>query len=331
MKLLQGDRPVHGGDVEPATWMGRRLLGVLALAVAWMPKRSLAAWFACVAIAAMLLLPSTAQTSDDTEAYLGDGHVDPGEDETGELARAVQNPVADLISLPFQNNTNFEFGPKEETFNRLNIQPVIPFSISEDWQVITRTILPIASQPQLLPGQSRETGLGDTTFTAFFSPKAPALSGKLIWGAGPIALIPTASDDRLGSDRWGLGPSLVMLTVQGPWVAGSLFSQVWGTGGSGNRYSSNVSLFTWQYFVNYNLPGGLYLVSSPILTANWKAQRSSDTWTVPFGGGVGKIFRFGGLPPLNASIQTFYNVARPKAVGRWELRAQLQFLFPRRH
>ncbi len=293
--------------------------------------RSLAAWWACVAIAAFLQLPGAAQASDDAEAYLGDGHVDPGEGEAGELARAVQNPIADLISLPFQNNTNFEFGPKEKTFNRLNIQPVIPFSISDNWQVISRTILPIISQPQLLPGQSRETGLGDTTFTAFLSPKAPAFSGKLIWGAGPVVLIPTASDDRLGADRWGLGPSAVFLTMQGPWVAGSLFSQVWGTGGSGNRYSSNVSVFTWQYFVNYNLPGGLYLTSSPLITANWKAQRSSDTWTVPVGGGVGKIFRFGeNLPPMNASVQTFYNAARPKGVGRWELRVQLQLLFPKR-
>ncbi len=292
-------------------------------------------WLAWVAIAAITPLPSAAQTSDQDpqlseKHYYGDGHVHTGEDEAASLARAVQNPIADMISLPFQNNTNFEFGPKEKSHNRLNIQPVIPFSISEDWQVITRTIVPIISQPQLLPGQDRETGLGDTTFSAFFSPKAPAFGGNLIWGAGPVALLPTASDDRLGADKWGLGPSVVLLTMQGPWVAGSLFSQVWGTGGSGNRFSSNVSLFTWQYFVNYNLPGGVYLTSGPIITANWKARSSSDTWTVPFGGGVGKIFRFGeNFPPLNASIQTFYNVHRPKAVGRLDLRVQLQFLFPR--
>jgi hypothetical protein len=278
-------------------------------------------WLLCLAIAVLAPQLAAAQTP-------GAGHVDPGEDEAGELARAVQNPVADLISLPFQNNTNFEFGPKEKTLNRLNIQPVIPFSIGDEWQVITRTILPIVSQPQLRPGQDRETGLGDTTFTAFLSPKAGAFDGKLIWGAGPAVLLPTASDDRLGADKWGLGPSIVALTIQGPWVVGSLFSQVWSTGGSGDE---DVSLFTWQYFVNYNLPGGVYLTSSPIITANWEADRSGDKWTVPFGGGIGRIFRFGpSLPPVNASIQGFYNAARPDFVGRWDLRVQIQLLFPRR-
>ncbi len=278
-------------------------------------------------IAAMVVLPLSALAAEHGGEYLGDGHVDPGEADAAELARAVQNPVADLISLPFQNNTNFEFGPKEKALNRLNIQPVIPFSVSDDWQVITRTIVPLVSQPQLVPGQDRTSGLGDTTFTAFLSPKAPAFGGRLIWGTGPVALIPTAGPDRLGSDKWGLGPSLVALTMQGPWVVGSLFSQVWSTGGSGDE---DVSLFTWQYFVNYNLSGGMYLTSSPTIAANWEADRSSDTWTVPFGGGFGRIFRFGpNLPPVNASIQGFYNVGRPDAVGRLELRVQLQFLFPR--
>jgi len=259
-------------------------------------------------------------------AAFGEEDAPISDQEAEDLARQVQNPIANLISLPFQNNTNFEFGPKEKTFNRLNIQPVIPFSISEDWQVISRTIVPIVSQPGLRSGQDRETGLGDTTFTAFFSPKAGAFDGNLTWGVGPVALLPTASDDRLGSDKWGLGPSVVALTTQGPWVVGSLFSQVWSTGGSGDQ---DVSLFTWQYFINYNLPGGLYLTTSPIVTANWKADRGGDTWTVPFGGGVGKIFRFGGLPPANISIQGFYNSVRPEGLGRWDLRFQVQLLFPR--
>ena len=217
----------------------------------------------------------------------GDGVIEPGEDEAGELARATQNPVADLISLPFQNNTNFDFGPRDRVQNVLNIQPVLPFGITEDWNLITRTIVPISSQPSLFHGQDRETGLGDTTFTAFFSPKD---SGKVTWGAGPVFLLPTASDDRLGADKWGLGPSLVVLTMPGNWVIGSLFSNVWSTGGSGDE---DVNLFTWQYFVNYNLPNGWYLTSSPIITANWEADRGGDTWTFPIGGGFGKIIRLG--------------------------------------
>ena len=196
-------------------------------------------------------------------------------DETADLAKAAQNPVANLISLPFQNNTNFEFGPREKTQNVLNIQPVLPFSLNQDWNLITRTILPISSQPSLFPGQDRETGLGDTTFTAFLSPVAP-FKGKLTWGAGPVFLLPTATDDRLGADKWGLGPSLVVLTMPGNWVIGSLFSNVWSVGGSGD---DDVNVFSWQYFVNYNLPDGWYLTSAPIMTANWEADRSSDTWT----------------------------------------------------
>lgn len=263
---------------------------------------------------------------DATSAYEGDGDgtVEAGEDETEELARAAQNPVASLISLPFQNNTNFEFGPRDKTFNVLNIQPVWPFQLTEDWNLITRTIVPIVSQPSLRSGQDRETGLGDITFTAFLSPGDP---GKVIWGVGPVLLMPTATDDRLGADKWALGPSVVLLAMPGNWVVGSLFSNVWSTGGSGNE---DVNLFTWQYFVNYNLADGWYLTSSPIITANWEADRSSDEWTVPVGGGVGKIFRIGSLPPMNASVQGFYNAAKPDFVGRWNLRVQLQLMFPRR-
>jgi len=202
---------------------------------------------------------------------------------TEELAKAAQNPVADLISLPLQNNTNFGIGPDDKTQNILNIQPVLPFTLNDNWNLITRTILPVISQPGLLPGQDRTNGLGDTTFAAFFSPKN---SAKLIWGVGPVILIPTATDDALGSDKWGAGASAVFLAMPGKWVVGSLFSNVWSFAGSG---SQDVNLFTWQYFVNYNMSNGWYLTSAPIITTNWKAD-SSNRWTIPFGGGFGKIF-----------------------------------------
>ncbi len=169
-------------------------------------------WLACLALAAVAL-PSMAYEGD------GDGVIEPGEDETAELARAVQNPVASLISVPFQNNTNTNFGPLEKTQNVLNIQPVLPFELNDDWNLITRTIIPVISQPAFAPGQSSTTGVGDTVFSAFFSPKAPT-SGGWIWGVGPAVLLPTASDDRLGFDEWGIGASFVALKMQGPWVFG---------------------------------------------------------------------------------------------------------------
>ena len=152
----------------------------------------------------VLFLMSTAAGHVLT-AQLGDGIIEPGEDPTAELARAVQNPVADLISVPFQNNTSYDFGPRERTQNVMNIQPVIPLSITDEWIVITRTILPIVSQPSFVRGQDRQNGVGDILFTAFLSPKKPAF-GSLIWGVGPVVNLPTASDDRLGaatSDREG--------------------------------------------------------------------------------------------------------------------------------
>jgi hypothetical protein len=251
-------------------------------------------------------------------AAKGDGTIDPGEDQTAELARAVQNPVANLISVPFQNNTNFDFGPREKTQNVLNIQPVIPFSLSEEWNLITRTIVPIISQPGFVPGQDRENGLGNILFTGFLSPKN---SGAWIWGAGPAIQLPTSTDDQLGADEWAAGPSFVVLTMPGPWVIGSLFSNVWDVTGD-----DDINFFTWQYFVNYNFDGGWYLTSSPIITANWEAD---DEWTIPVGGGFGRVFRMG-RQPVNAQVQAFYNVEKPDDLGpEWSIRFQLQLMFPK--
>ncbi len=232
-----------------------------------------------------------------------------------DLAKKTQNPVSDLISLPLQNN-DFEWGPQEKTRNTLNIQPVWPVTLNESWNLITRTIVPVISQPARFPGEDREDGLGDTTFTAFFSPRD---SGKWVWGVGPVALLPTATDDRLGSDKWGLGPSVVVLTMPGQWVIGSLVSNVWSVGGSGDQ---DVNLFTWQYFVNYNFPGGWYLSSAPIITANWEAE-SGEKWTLPFGGGGGRVFSIG-RQPVNMQAQAFYNVEKPSFGADWQLRLQIQ-------
>ena len=254
----------------------------------------------------------------------GDGIIEPGENPVEEMAKAAQNPVADLISLPFQNNTNFGFGPDDDIQNVLNIQPVIPFHLSENWNLITRTIVPLINQPEVVQGTGDEFGLGDINFTAFFSPKNPTKG--IIWGAGPIFAFPTATDEKLGSEKWSLGPSAVALTIQGPWLFGALINNVWSFAGDDDRDDVNAMLV--QPFVNYNLPNGWYLVSSPIITANWEAA-SGNTWLVPLGGGVGKIFRIGNQP-VNAQIQAFYNVEKPALVGDWTLRFQLQLLFPKR-
>jgi hypothetical protein len=125
-----------------------------------------------------------------------------------ELAKLAQNPVGNLISLPFQNNTNLNFGPDKGTQNILNIQPVIPISINDEWNIITRTIVPVIHMPSLGQGIDSKDGVGDTVFTAFLSPAKP---GHWIWGAGPVVQIPTNSSEELGNKNWGLGPSFVVL------------------------------------------------------------------------------------------------------------------------
>lgn len=239
-----------------------------------------------------------------------------------ELAKAAQNPVANMISLPFQNNTNTGIGANDATQNIMNIQPVWPVSLNDDWNLITRTIVPIVSQPDIFTGEGRVNGVGDTTFTAFLS---PTNSGEITWGAGPVFLFPTATDDTLGSDKWGAGISAVALAMPGKWVIGSLVSNVWSVGGSGEQ---DINLFTWQYFVNYNMDNGWYLTTAPIITANWEAD-SDHRWTVPFGGGVGKLFKIGNQP-VNAQISAYNNVITPDDYGaEWQIRAMVQFLFPK--
>ena len=245
-----------------------------------------------------------------------------GAEDKADLAQAAQNPVANMISLPLQNNTNFGVGPGDDVQNVLNIQPVIPVKLSENWNLITRTIAPLIYQPELGPGSDSEFGLGDINATLFLS---PAKAGKIIWGAGPAFSFPTASDKVLGSEKWSAGPSVVALKIQGPWVVGCLASNLWSFAGDDDRQDVNQFLF--QYFINYNLPEGWYVSSAPIITANWEAD-SDNTWTVPFGGGVGKIFRIG-KQPLNAQVQGFYNAITPNNGADWTLRLQLQFLFPK--
>jgi hypothetical protein len=241
---------------------------------------------------------------------------------TEELAKEAQNPVAKLISVPFQNNFNFGVGPNDVTQYILNVQPVIPISLNDDWNLINRIIMPIINQPSPAPGVPNASGLGDINPTFFLSPANA--SKKFIWGVGPTFTLPTATDSRLGNSEWCAGPAVVALTMQSHWVMGALANQQWSFAGWGDHY---VSAFLAQPFVNYNLPHGWYLTSAPIMTANWTAA-SKDQWTVPLGGGIGKIQWFGKLP-INFQIQAFDNVVTPNNGPDWQLRFQIQFLFPK--
>jgi hypothetical protein len=242
--------------------------------------------------------------------------------ETEALAKQVQNPIASLISVPFQNNFNFGVGPNNDLQYILNIQPVLPFKLNEDWNVISRTVLPLVYQPVLAPGVGDVFGLGDIQEQLYFS---PSKASSFIWGVGPVLQFPSATDMALGSGKWAAGPGAVGLIMKGHWVAGVLANNIWSYAGDVDRL--DVDLLTVQPFVNYNLPDGWYLTTSPIITANWEAE-GDNRWTVPIGGGVGKIFRIGSQP-LNAQLASYYNIEHPDGAADWQIRFQIQLLFPK--
>jgi hypothetical protein len=251
---------------------------------------------------------------------------------TQDLATAAQNPIAAMYSLPFQNNTYFGVGPNHnETANGLNIQPVLPFSFGE-LNIISRTIAPLiylsgfAIAPSDItsnnPLSGSHFGLGDISQSIFLS---PANSEELIWGIGPAFSLPTATATPLGSAKFSMGPTAVALVTPKPWVVGILARQLWSVAGPSDR--PNVSQLLLQPFVNYNLPEGWYLASSPIITANWNAT-SGNRWNFPLGAGIGKILKIGDQP-INLGLQAFDYVQSPSGGPRWTIRFQVQFLFPR--
>lgn len=251
---------------------------------------------------------------------------------TEDLQKATQNPVSSLISVPFQDNVDENIGPYARDKNTLNIQPVIPSQISAKWNLISRIITPLAYQPYIAPGspdimaqqQLGTFGLGDIQPTFYFTPAKPS---KLIWGVGPALLLPTATDNVLGTGKWCAGPSVVAVLQPGKFTLGALATNLWSFAGSDTR--AGVNAMTLQYFVNYNMQKGWFLTSAPIINANWNAG-SGNIWLVPFGGGFGRIFRIG-AQPVNGSVSAYYNVVRPDTLPSptWQLRLQLALLFPR--
>ena len=249
-----------------------------------------------------------------------------------EIAKASQNPLTAMYSLPVQNNTYVNIGPDKKTKNVANVQPVLPFDLNDDWTIVTRTIVPIVSSPTgTYSGGNYERvfGLGDTTFTAFFTPKAATESGW-IWGVGPSLYLPTATDTDLGTKKWGAGASAVALKMDGKFVYGGLISNVWSFAGSGQDAGfERVNAMTFQPFINYNMDDGWFVASVPIITANWEAIDNDHTWTVPMGLGVGRAMKLGKIP-MTAQLHGYYNVVTPDDYGeQWQMRVQVQLLFPR--
>ena len=243
------------------------------------------------------------------------------EEGTQDLAKQSQNPINTLISVPFENISSFNNGPNDAYVNTLLMKPVLPVQISEKWNLINRTIVPIIYQGELIDGIGTKFGMGDVTYQGFLSPAKP---GKFIWGVGPTVSFPTGAQ-RMTSDKWSAGPAMVGLAMPGNWVVGALAFNIWSF--AGDEDVTDVNAFSFQYFVNYNLPKGWYLSMSPTITANWKAD-SDNRWTVPFGGGFGRVFKIG-KQPVNMGIKAYYNVEHPDNASNWNIAAQVTFLFPK--
>jgi len=238
------------------------------------------------------------------------------------LAQELTNPLASLLTIPFQMNYDSGIGPADDGWKlQTNIQPVLPFDLGEDWNLITRTIVPVIWQDDLYPGAGSQFGLGDINLSLFASPKKP--SNGVIWGVGPILYLRTATDDLLGAEKWGAGPTAVALTMRGPWTIGALANHIWSFAGSSRRADINNTFI--QPFVAYTWPSAWTVSVQSESTYNWEIRE----WSVPLNVAISKLAKLGRLPvSLQAGIGRWLTSPETAADG-WRFRLQANFVLPK--
>jgi len=238
-----------------------------------------------------------------------------------ELALAALNPIAAMVSVPLQYNYDHEIGPQEAGHkNYVNVQPVIPFSLNEDWNLISRTIVPVVWQQDIFPGAGSQSGIGDTTQSFFFSPKKPTADGW-IWGVGPVLYLPTASQDLLGADKWGLGPTGVVLKQEHGWTYGALVNHIWSTGGAGRATVNNTFM---QPFLEYTNKSLTSFILQTETTYDW----TRNQWSVPVHFLVSQFFKVGEQKMTFQVGARYWAVSPDAGAHGWGLRATLTLLFP---
>lgn len=240
-----------------------------------------------------------------------------------ELAKKLANPVASLVSVPIQANYDADIGPKEDgSVWRINVQPVIPFSLNEDWNLISRTILPIIRQDDIPIRGANESGVGDVLQSLFFSPATPTSRG-LIWGIGPAVLLPTATEDVLGSEKWGIGPTAVGLRQVGPWTYGALANHVESFAGEDRR--KDISATFIQPFLTYITKSKTTVALNTESTYDWEI----DAWSIPINFNVLQLLKVGDQI-IQVGVGTRYWAETPAGgPDGWGARLQLTFLFPK--
>jgi len=238
-----------------------------------------------------------------------------------EIALAAQNPVAAMISVPFQYNYDQNIGPRETGHkNYVNVQPVIPISLNDDWNLISRTIVPVVWQSDIFPGSGSQSGIGDITQSFFFSPKKPT-AGGWIWGAGPVIYMPTASDDLLGADKWGLGPTAVFLKQEHGFTYGALANHIWSTGGSGRADISNTFL---QPFFSYTTQTHTTFALNSESSYDWETEK----WSVPFNLMVSQLVKVGEQRLQLQAGARYWATSPDSGPHGWGFRFTVTFLFP---
>ena len=239
------------------------------------------------------------------------------------LAQELSNPLADLMTIPIQVNYDRDIGPRDDGWKlQTNIQPVIPFHLNDDWNLISRTIIPVIDQEDIFPGAGSQFGLGDINLSLFFSPKKPTSSG-ITWGIGPVLLLPTATDSLLGAKKWGAGPAAVALTTRGSWTIGFLANHVWSYAGDSDR--PDISSTFVQPFAAYTWPSAWTVSVQSESTFNWKTEK----WSIPINAAVTKLVRWGKLPvSLQAGVGYWAESPESGPEG-FRFRFQVTFVLPK--